>query len=196
MPDKVINKVIYGGNTLIDLTADTITAADVLNNKVFHLPSGVIATGTSTYDSDTSDDTAVVAEVLASKTFHARGSALTGTMPNRGAVTGVIDTVDGVYTIQNGYHDGSGTVTISATERAKIIASNIREGIVILGVTGTMSGEEGVRAESINVTPMISAQTITPSAGYNYISQVVVAAIPYTETENAAGGKTVTIASA
>ena len=44
MPDKVINKVIYGGNTLIDLTADTITAADVLNNKVFHLPSGVIAT--------------------------------------------------------------------------------------------------------------------------------------------------------
>ena len=59
-----------------------------------------------------------------------------------------------------------------------------------------MSGEEGVRAESINVTPMISAQTITPSAGYNYISQVVVAAIPYTETENAAGGKTVTIASA
>lgn len=196
MPDKVINKVIYGGNTLIDLTADTITAADVLNNKVFHLPSGVIATGTSTYDSDTSDDTAVVAEVLASKTFHARGSALTGTMPNRGAVTGVIDTVDGVYTIQNGYHDGSGTVTISATERAKIIASNIREGIVILGVTGTMSGEEGVRAESINVTPMISTQTITPSAGYNYISQVVVAAIPYTETENAAGGKTVTIASA
>lgn len=196
MPDKVINKVIYGGNTLIDLTADTITAADVLNNKVFHLPSGVIATGTSTYDSDTSDDTAVVAEVLASKTFHARGSALTGTMPNRGAVTGVIDTVDGVYTIQNGYHDGSGTVAISATERAKIIASNIREGIVILGVTGTMSGEEGVRAESVNVTPMISTQTITPSAGYNYISQVVVAAIPYTETENAAGGKTVTIASA
>ena len=196
MPDKVINKVIYGGNTLIDLTADTITAADVLNNKVFHLPSGVIATGTSTYDSDTSDDTAVVAEVLASKTFHARGSALTGTMPNRGAVTGVIDTVDGVYTIQNGYHDGSGTVTISATERAKIIASNFREGIVILGVTGTMSGEEGVRAESVNVTPMISTQTITPSTGYNYISQVVVAAIPYTETENAAGGKTVTIASA
>lgn len=196
MPDKVINKVIYGGNTLIDLTADTITAADVLNNKVFHLPSGVIATGTSTYDSDTSDDTAVVAEVLASKTFHARGSALTGTMPNRGAVTGVIDTVDGVYTIQNGYHDGSGTVTISATERAKIIASNIREGIVILGVTGTMSGEEGVNAESVNVTPMTTAQTITPSTGYNYISQVVVAAIPYTETENAAGGKTVTIASA
>lgn len=196
MPDKVINKVIYGGNTLIDLTADTITAADVLNNKVFHLPSGVIATGTSTYDSDTSDDTAVVAEVLASKTFHARGSALTGTMPNRGAVAGVIDTVDGVYTIQNGYHDGSGTVAISATERAKIIASNIREGIVILGVTGTMSGEEGVNAESVNVTPMTTAQTITPSSGYNYISQVVVAAIPYTETENAAGGKTVTIASA
>lgn len=194
MPDRVINKVIYGGTTLIDLTADTITAADVLNNKSFHLPSGEIATGTSTLDSDTSADTAVVAEVLATKTFHARGAALTGTMPNRGAVTGVISTLDGVYTIANGYHDGSGTVTIDSTEQAKLIGSNIREGITILGVTGTMSGEEGVNAESRNVTPLVTAQTITPSTGYNYLSQVVVAAIPYTETDNAAGGKTATIA--
>lgn len=196
MPDKVINKVIYGGNTLIDLTADTITAADVQSGVTFHLPSGVIATGTSTLDSDTSSDTALIAEVLSGKTFHARGSALTGTMPNRGAVSGVISTLNGVYTIANGYHDGSGTVTIDSTERSKLIASNIREGITILGVTGTMSGEEGVNAESINVTPLVTAQTITPSTGYNYISQVVVAAIPYVESENAAGGITATIASA
>lgn len=193
MPERVINKVIYGGTTLIDLTADTITAADVLNNKTFHLASGEVATGTSTLDSDTSSDTAVVAEVLATKTFHARGSALTGTMPNRGAVTATISTLT-PYTIPNGYHDGSGTVSIDSSEQAKIIASNIREGITILGVTGTMSGEEGVNAESVTATPTTSQQTITPSTGYNYISQIVIAAIPYTETDNAAGGKTATIA--
>lgn len=194
MPDRLINKVIYGGNTLIDLTSDTVTASDVLTGVTFHLPSGAIGTGVCAYDSDTSNDTAVVAEVLAGKTFHARGTALTGTMVNRGSVSGTISTVDGTYTIPVGYHDGSGTVGISATEQAKIIGSNIREGIVILGVTGTMSGEEGVNAESRTVTPLTTSQTIVPGTGYNYLSQVVVNAIPYVESDNVAGGKTVTIA--
>lgn len=41
----VANKIIYGNNTLIDLTGDTATAADVLSGKTFHLASGVQATG-------------------------------------------------------------------------------------------------------------------------------------------------------
>ena len=48
-----INKVIFGGDTLIDLTGDTVTEADVLSGKTFHLPSGASGTGTCTYDSDT-----------------------------------------------------------------------------------------------------------------------------------------------
>lgn len=195
MPNSTINKVIYGGNTLIDLTADTVTAADVLKDVTFHLPSGAIGTGACTYDSDTTNDTAVVAEVLATKTFHARGSALTGTMPNRGSVTGTITTVSGSYTIPNGYHDGSGTVSINATDQALLIPENIRENIEILGVTGTMSGSESVHAQSKTVTPGTTQQTITPdSPTYNYLSQVTVNAISYTESDNAAGGKTVTIA--
>ena len=63
----------------------------------------------------------------------------------------------------------------------------------MLGVEGTMSGTEDVNAETVNVTPSASAQTITPSTGYNYIAQVNVAAIPYVEADNAAGGVTVTI---
>ena len=195
MPDKAINKVIYGGTTLIDLTSDTITAADVQSGVTFHLPSGATGTGTCTYDSDTTSDTAVVAEVLATKTFHARGSALTGTMVNNGAVTGTISTKAGTYTVPIGYHDGSGTVGISSTEQAKIIAENIREGIEILGVEGTMSGSEDVHATQVNVTPTTSSQTITPDGvDYNYFSQVNVSAISYTLSDNAAGGQTATIA--
>ena len=189
-----INKVIYGGTTLIDLTGDTITAADLASGKTAHDKSGAIITGTNTYDSDTSEDTATAAEILATKTAHARGSALTGTMPNRGAVAGTIATKDGVYTIPNGYHDGSGTVGIDATEKAKLVAANIRQGVTILGVEGTMSGEEGVNAQAKTVTPTTAQQTVTPDTGYNYLSQVTVAAIPYVETDNAAGGKTATIA--
>lgn len=190
-----INKVVYGGNTLIDLTGDDVTASDVLSGKKFHLPSGASGTGSCTYDAYTSDATAVAAEILATKTAYKNGSKLTGTMTNNGAVTGVITTVDGEYTVPQGYHDGSGKVSISSTEQAKIIATNIREGITILGVEGTMSGSESMSAQAKTVTPSTTSQVVMPdSPSYNCLSQVTVNAIPYTETDNAAGGKTVTIA--
>ena len=78
---------------------------------------------------------------------------------------------------------------------AKLIAQNIREGITILGVTGTMTGTESVTAQSKTVTPSANAdQTITPDEGYNYLSQVVVRKLSYVESDNAAGGVPVTIA--
>lgn len=188
-----INKVIYGGTTLIDLTADTVTANDVLKGVTFHLPSGAVGTGTSEFDVDSSDCTATVAEVLATKTFAKGGSVLTGTMPNRGAVTGVISDKATPYTIPQGYHDGSGTVTLDSASLAALIAANIRENIEILGITGTMSGSEDMKAQAKTATPSKTAQTILPDSTYNCLSQVTVNAIPYTETDNAAGGKTATI---
>lgn len=193
--NQYINKVVYGGTTLIDLTGDDVTASDVLYGKEFHLPSGAPATGTCTYDADTSDATAVAAEILATKTAYKNGQKITGTMPNNGAVAGTISTKAGEYTVPQGYHDGSGKVSIDSAEQAKIIATNIREGITILGVEGTMSGSEGMKAQAKTVTPSTTSQTVMPdSPTYNCLSQVTVSAIPYTETDNAAGGKTVTIA--
>lgn len=195
MANEYINKVIYNGTTLIDLTSDTIEPSDLAYGVTAHDKSGASITGTNTNDSDTTNDTAAVSEILATKTAHARGSQLTGTMPNNGSVAGTISTVAGEYTVPQGYHDGSGKVSIDSTEQSKIIAENIRENITILGVTGTMSGSEGVHAQSKSVTHTSLSQTITPdSPSYNYLSQVTVAAIPYTETDNAAGGVTVTIA--
>lgn len=187
------NKIIYGGTVLIDLTADTVTADKLAEGITAHDKSGDIITGTNTYDSDTSDDTAAVAEILSGKTAHARGVQLTGTMPNNGAVTGTISTKAQEYTVPLGYHDGSGKVSISSTEQAKIIATNIRQGVTILGVEGTMSGQEDVNAQTKTATPSTSQQVITPDTGYNYLTQVTVAAIPYAEAPNSAGGVTVTI---
>lgn len=186
------NKFVYHGTVKFDLTSDTITEDKLIDGYTAHDKSGAQITGTCTYDSDTSNDTAAVAEILSGKTAHARGAQLTGTMPNRGAVSGIIDEVADEYTIPQGYHDGSGKVKIDTTEQAKIIAANIKSGVEILGVTGTYSGES-ITAQAKSATPTNAQQVITPDAGYDYLSQVTVAAIPYTETDNAAGGYTITI---
>ena len=193
MTNTNINKVIYGGTTLIDLTSDTITASDLAYGKTAHDKSGAVITGTSTKDSTTTDANATAAEILSTKTAYVNKNKITGEMPNRGAISGIISTLS-PYTIQNGYHDGSGTVSIDSTEADKIIAANIKSGVTILGVQGSYSGESVDVESSKTVTPTTMSQTILPSSGYDYLAQVIVNAIPYTETDNAAGGKTVTIA--
>lgn len=189
MSNTYINKVIYGSETLIDLTNDDVIRSDVLSGKKFHLPSGEATTGTCTYDANTSDATVVAAEILATKTAYKSGSKLTGTMANNGAISGSISTKTEQYTVPQGYHDGSGKVGISSTEQAKIIAENIRSGVTILGVEGGMTGSENVKATSASITPYTTAQTIIPSdlGNYNSITQINVAAIPYIETDNETG---------
>ena len=192
MANEKPNKIIYAGDVLIDLTSDTVEVNTLLYGVTAHDASGEIITGECTYDADTGDATAVASEILENKTAYKAGAKVTGTMPNRSGVTGTIATANGQYTIQQGYHDGSGKVSIDATEKAKLLdSSNIKAGITIMGTTGTYSGETAT-AESKTVTPTAAGFTVLPTTA-DYLSQVVVNPIPYTSTVNAQGGLTITI---
>lgn len=188
-----INKVIYGGNTIMDITDTTAQQANVLAGFYFYGRDGVKYEGTSTFNADTSDATATASDILTGTSAYVNGNKINGSMVNNGAVTGTISTKAQQYTIPVGYHDGSGKVSIASAEQAKIIATNIKAGITILGVEGSYSGEAVSVEANKNATPSSVQQVITPSSGYDYLAQVTVLPIPYVETANTYG-TTVTIA--
>ena len=195
MPNTYVNQVgLADGTILIDISTDTAEQADVLSGKYFHLKTGERVQGSCTYDSNTTDADASASEILAGKYAYVNKNKIEGTMTNNGAVTGTITTKAQEYTIPAGYHSGLGKVSISSTEQAKIISSNILNGVTILGVTGSVSPSSSVTSGAVSATPYLTAQTILPSSiSKDYISEVNIAAIAITRSDNAAGGVTVTI---
>lgn len=192
---KYVNKVVYGNETLMDLTDASLTSSDadqLLTGNTAYGADGSKVTGTCDYDANTSDATALASEILQNKSAYVNRLKVTGTMPNIGGEGGdFIDTKTEQVTIARGYHDGTGKVAISQTEQAKIIAGNIKSGVQILGVTGNYSGESG-QGQAKTVTPYTTQQVVLPDSGYDYLTQVTVNAISYTVTSNTYG-QTVTI---
>lgn len=195
MPNQYVNKVVNGetGDVIIDISGDTLVSASQLSEGVTaHDRGGAPITGTNTNDMDTSGLTATASQILSGATAGVNGSVVTGTMTNNGAVAGTISSKTQQYSVPAGYHDGSGKVQISAEEQAKLIPANVKQNVEILGVVGEYGGE-AASLQSKSVTPSFTAQTVIADTGYDALSQVTVNAIPYSEVDNSAGGKTVTI---
>ncbi|MCP4700634.1 MAG: DUF1566 domain-containing protein [Gammaproteobacteria bacterium] len=106
--------------------------------------SGTLATGT-----------AAAAEVLSGKTFSNASGAGTGTMTNAGAqniTPGISDQL-----ISQGYHNGSGQVAGDAD----LVAGNIKTGVTLFGVTGSVTEATGTAAAS----DVLSGQTFSHASG-------------------------------
>ena len=87
---------------------------------------------------DTADADAAAGNILTGKKAYGSSGAIDGSMANNGATGGTISTKAGTVTIPAGYTSG-GTVSISSTEQAKIIAQNIKSGVSILGQAGGLT---------------------------------------------------------
>lgn len=188
-----ISKVVAGGEVLLDLTKDSVEPDKLTAGTTAHDKAGNQITGTNTFDVDSSNATAGAAEILAGKTAAVGGQVIEGTMPNNEGKSFTISSINDVIVIPIGFHDGSGKISISTAEQAKLIPSNIRQGVEILDVIGEYDGSGEIKAQTKEVTPSFTEQTVIPDSGYDYLTQVKVGAIPVTETENSAGGITVTI---
>mgnify|MGYP003304210370 CR=1 FL=1 len=88
------------------------------------------------YDTASADITS--ADVLTGKTGYGANGEVSGGMANNGSTSGTISTKAGTVTIPSGYTSG-GTVSISSTEQSKIVAGNIKSGVTLLGVAGSLT---------------------------------------------------------
>lgn len=87
---------------------------------------------------DTADADITSGDVLTGKTGYGSNGAVSGSMANNGSTSGTISTKAGTVTIPAGYTTG-GTVGISSAEQAKITSANIKSGVTLLGVAGSLA---------------------------------------------------------
>ena len=87
---------------------------------------------------DTSSANITSADVLTTKTAFGASGSVSGGMSNNGDTSGTISTKAGTVAIPSGYTSG-GTVSIASAEQDKITAANIKSGVTILGVSGSLT---------------------------------------------------------
>lgn len=116
---------------------------------------------------DLTADTVDAASLLSGVTAHGKsGEKITGSMTNRGAGGGTIAAKAGSVAIPAGYYNGSGSVSISATEQAKIIAENIRQGVTLLGVSGSLNGLTQYKSGTVTPSSRIAPTSSETSSSY------------------------------
>lgn len=112
----VVSGVAGGGNYTLQEKSITPTKSqqNVTPDSGYYGLSGVTVAAIPTNYNDTSAVTAGAADVLANKVIVASdGMTVTGSMPNNGAVTKVLDTTTTSYTVPKGYHSGTGKVSLT-----------------------------------------------------------------------------------
>ena len=234
MADKNVNQVIVNGETILDLTNDTVTANDLAEGVTAHDSSGALVNGnlseievfqnspTITFKSQppftffrcyptvnkdciirkTSKPNvlldggafgnATAADVIKGKTFTSEnGLKVSGTYeplstePTLQAKSVTPTATQQAVTPDSGY-DGLSQVTIAGD--ANLTPENIKEGISIFGITGTLAAvasDNNAEAYAIDPTnPVVSFKTSGTIKVYGY---------GYTTSSSGWGGSTTTV---
>ena len=170
--NKSVQKYLY---TNIELNAEFADVANVIGltaDKILEGNTILGIVGTASTGINTSDATATVKDILAGKTAYVDGEKLEGTMTNNGDLIITPSTDEQDHSA--GYYNSIQVRPVTSSVDTNIKAENIKSGISILGVSGSLIELNG---HELEVTPATVQKVIEPEENYNAITRVTVEAV-------------------